>query len=176
MDSQSTFTSPGAQRRADIAGFVVALYNYYVRLNDPTETGADDDDLPVAVEHIPPDLVADCHHAAKLLAQAVALRGALCPVSRPECYRRTAVSTSWDAEGLLAASNRAVIDDTDQLVRRAAKFPPLRSAAPLPEGTIHLPVIAQPCVFTDQKGDIMAWSLPEIIQQRRQVSFLVHAC
>ena len=48
MDSQSTFTSPGAQRRADIAGFVVALYNYYVRLNDPTETGADDDDLPVA--------------------------------------------------------------------------------------------------------------------------------
>lgn len=74
----------------------------------------------------------------------------------------------------MAASNRAVIDDPDQMARRAAIFPPLRSATPLPEGTIHLPVISQPCVFTDQRGYIMAWSLPGIVQQSRQVSSFTH--
>lgn len=86
MGGEVTPPSPAAQRRAEIADFVVALYEYYVRLDSEIATTVSDNGLPVPFEHMPPDLVAECHHAAKVLAQAVKLPGASCSVSRPQCY------------------------------------------------------------------------------------------
>lgn len=49
-----------------------------------------------------------------------------------------------------------------------AKYPPLSDITGLDEGE-PLPLVAEPAVFTDRDGRVLAWSLPDLFSQEQQV-------
>lgn len=83
----------------------------------------------------------------------------------------TTDSVSWDATtyaSQLKKTCAATVDREDELTRA---FEPLVPTEAVLDRTQPLPVVAEPAVFTDCEGRIMAVSLPSLLAVRHQVSY-----
>ncbi|KAI0687848.1 hypothetical protein C8T65DRAFT_746924 [Cerioporus squamosus] len=145
-------SSVQAQERMKIARYTCTLYKYYLLVAQGTR--ADGEAAPVPPPGISAELKLDCEAAGRMLAQAV--RNKL----------------AWDAQRYadrLGNGTTLDIKQEDELFKR---YPPLGhrpGVEPKPE---EYGVISQPAVITDCHGNLLIWSLPGIISERRQATLL----
>ena len=79
----------------------------------------------------------------------------------------------WDATQYAMYAPKVSIPDPMTEVRMLRLFPPLIPAEEVIGRTSPLPIVAEPAVFTDRDGRVLALTLPGILPPHRQVDILL---
>ncbi len=160
--------------RAEIANYIVGLYRYYLaraqQADGHTDVNPIEPDVPRDINEA---LAADCLRIAEVLVTAIRNVCESTPVCSATYLLRKAPCTdtvSWDAvrysDEISRRGTEIDVDEEDELLD---KYPPLCPVEQITDGDGLLPVIRGPAVIADRHGNILVWSLPDVLPWSQQV-------
>nr|VWP01973.1 Cytochrome P450 monooxygenase AKT7 (EC (AK-toxin biosynthesis protein 7) [Ganoderma boninense] len=146
-------------RRAATASFIVELYEFFYENGPETDTtrGKLFGEQPAPPDHLDLEAVQDCQAIASTLVRAVLNR----------------YQVDWTVEEYQKDIGRNVLLDPGREDLLMRKYSPLIDVHEvLKRLDQQLPVVSEPAVITDSVGNILVWSLPGVIPERRQGDML----
>ncbi|PIL25435.1 hypothetical protein GSI_13325 [Ganoderma sinense ZZ0214-1] len=160
MDYATSALPAQFDRRAATASFIVNLFTFHSKHGTSPDLTAPRVfmDLPAPPEHIDRDMVDECHRIARAVATTVENKYVL----------------EWSAEDYAKDVGGGVLVKPEHEATLMRKYPPLIDVHKvLNSMEEHLPIIDdRPAVITDRDGNVLVWSLPGILPEKRQMEIL----